>query len=99
MQKFIPIDENLITHLEDLSQLTLSSDERQRLTDDLPEILTFMSKSDELDMSDIAERSRPLDSFCEFRDDEVEPSLERETLLQNAPKRNDTAFVAPKTVE
>ena len=93
------IDEKTITYLEDLSQLTLSNDEKQRLTNDLEEILTFMSKLNELDMSNTMELSHPLDSFCELRDDEIESSYARELILRNAPCRNDAAFIAPKTLE
>jgi aspartyl-tRNA(Asn)/glutamyl-tRNA(Gln) amidotransferase subunit C len=34
-----------------------------------------------------------------FRPDEVEPSFDRSALLSGAPKRDEDAFVVPKTVE
>lgn len=93
------IDEKLIGYLEDLSCLALSADEKQRLTKDLNNILALMAKLNELDTSGTPERSHPFDQVNNFREDVVQPSLDRERILRNAPDRNDAMFIAPKTVE
>ena len=93
------IDEELIAYLEDLSYLTLSADEKLRLAGDLEKILSNMARLGELDTSGVIERSHPFDNVNSFADDAVRGSFERELILANAPKRNDEAFVAPRTVE
>jgi|GEM_PF-848093 len=93
------IDEKLIAYLEDLSYLTLSEEEKQRLAGDLREILGSMARLDELDTKGVPERSHPFDDVSFFRDDEVKPSFDRELILQNAPDRDYETFIAPKTVE
>ena len=93
------IDEKLIEYLEDLSYLTLSDDEKLRLTNDLRDILSGMERLGELNTKEIAECSHPFDNVNAFRDDEVRASFKRELILQNAPDKNDAMIIAPKTVE
>ena len=93
------IDEKLITYLEGLSYLTLPDDEKQRLTEDLREILSHMARLGELDTENAPERSHPFDNVNAFRDDKVCASFSREFILKNAPDRNSEMFIAPKTKE
>jgi len=93
------IDDKLLAYLEDLSCLTLSADEKTRLTHDLQEILDYMARLGEIDTNGVVERSHPFDNVNDFRDDETRPSFNRALILQNAPFRNDEMIIAPKTVE
>lgn len=93
------IDDSLIAYLEDLSYLTLSEEEKRRLTGDLQDILNSMARLGELNTEDIPERSHPFDNVNSFRSDEVKASIDRELILRNAPDRNDKMFTAPRTVE
>ena len=93
------IDDKLITYLEDLSNLTLSTDEKSRLAKDLQQILNHMAQLSTLDTDDITERSHPFDNFNDFRDDVPGKPFDRSLILQNAPVHNDEMFIAPKTVE
>jgi len=94
----IEIDDKLITYLEDLSGLSLSSDEKGRLKGDLKDILSHMALLSELDTEGVPERSHPFDNVNAFREDSVLPSLDRELILKNAPNRNDEMIIAPKTL-
>jgi len=93
------IDDKLISYLEDLSCLTLSDGEKNRLTGDLQKILDYMARLGELDTVGVSERSHPFDNINAFRDDEVHPSFARELILKNAPVKSDEMIMAPKTVE
>ena len=93
------IDDKLISYLEDLSCLTLSNDEKNRLIGDMEKIMNDMSRLGELNTDGVNECTHPFDNVNIFRNDEVRPSFDRELILKNAPVRNDEAFVAPKTVE
>jgi len=95
----VEIDAKLIAYLEDLSCLTLSDDEKTRLTGDLQNILDYMARLGELDTNGVNERSHPFDDVNAFRDDAVRLSYERELILRNAPAKNDACIIAPKTVE
>jgi aspartyl-tRNA(Asn)/glutamyl-tRNA(Gln) amidotransferase subunit C len=93
------IDDGLISYLEDLSCLTLSEAEKSRLTGDLKEILDGMERLSELNTEGVPERSHPFDNVNAFRDDVPGISFERDLILKNAPDKNDSMFIAPKTVE
>jgi len=93
------IDNKLIEYLEDLSYLTLSDEEKLRLEDDLRSILKHMERLGELDTEGTIECSHPFDAVNCFRDDEVTTSFRREFILQNAPEKNETMIIAPKTIE
>ena len=93
------IDEKLIDYLEDLSRLTLSIDEKQRISGDLKEILGYMERLGELDTDGVPERSHPFDNVNAFRDDKAGISFDRELILKNAPHSDNRMFIAPKTIE
>jgi len=93
------IDDKLIGYLEDLSCLTLSDAEKERLSGDLGKILNYMERLSELDTDGVPERSHPFDNVNVFRDDIARTSFDRELILKNAPDRNNEMFIAPKTVE
>jgi aspartyl/glutamyl-tRNA(Asn/Gln) amidotransferase, C subunit len=95
----VQIDDNLIDYLEKLSCLTFSDEEKSRLPGDLKKVLDYMERLGELDTEGVLERSHPFDNNNSFREDEVQPSFDRELILKNAPLRNDEMFIAPKTVE
>ena len=89
------IDQTLISYLEDLSCLTLSAEEKQRISGDLKEILGYMERLGALSAEGVAERSHPFDHVNAFREDEVGASLDRDLILQNAPRGDGKMFVAP----
>jgi aspartyl-tRNA(Asn)/glutamyl-tRNA(Gln) amidotransferase subunit C len=93
------IDETLIAYLEDLSRLTLSDLEKQRISGDLEKILQNMGRLGTLDTTGIPERSHPFDNVNAFRDDTPQNSLARELILQNAPETSGEMFIAPKTID
>jgi len=92
------IDKNLITYMEDLSCLSLSDDEKNQMAGDLQKILNGISKLLDLN-TDGMSAEVPYNNVNIFRDDEVQPSFDRELILKNAPVKNDEYFIAPKTVE
>lgn len=93
------IDDKLISYLEELSCLSLSDDEKTRITSDLQKMLNGVSVLNGLNTDGVPERSYPFDDANVFRNDEVQPSFDRELILKNAPVRNDEFFIAPKTME
>ena len=95
----IKIDDNLIKYLEDLSNLTLTKEEKSTVKRDLKTILSNISKLGRLDTEGIPERSHPFDNVNAFREDEIIPHLDRDLILKNAPFKNEEMIIAPKTVD
>jgi len=93
------ITKELVAKLEDLCQLTLSDEEKTRITADLQNAVSEFAKFGELDTTGIAERSHAFDNVNALREDEVRSSFERELILQNAPARNEDSFAAPRALD
>lgn len=97
--KLTGVDDNLIKYLEELSRLTLTPNEEERAKGELNKILDYIDMLNELDTADVEPMSHPFAYTNNFREDEVKPSSDRETILKNAPQQKDGCFKVPTTVE
>ena len=95
MSYAVNIDAELISYLEDLSCLTLTDSEKERLTADLKEIMSGMARLGELETAAIPELSHPFDNVNAFREDVPKPSFPRDSILRNAPESNGEMIIAP----
>ena len=84
-----------VIHIANLSNLNLSEEEIDKYTKDLQQIVEFANRVNEIDTSSVKETAFITDTVNVFRKDEVQPSLERELLLQNAPSSNGEAYSIP----
>ena len=91
----IKIDDKLINYLEELSQITLLPDEKERLKGDLSEILGGMAKLGEINVKN---NNQVVDNVNAFREDEEKLSLDSELILKNAPVKNEETFIVPKVI-
>lgn len=88
-----------IEHMADLSMLNLSEQEIERYTKDMQDIVSFAEQINEVDTEGIDISAFALDTYNVFRKDEVKLSLDRESLLQNAPSSNGEAYQLPSMME
>ncbi len=88
-----------IEHLAKLSKLALSSEEKTRLQTEMAQIIDFANKLSELDTDSEDPTMFASATYNVFRDDRVKPSLDTDSILQNAPEAEMGCFVVPKTVE
>ena len=88
-----------IKYVANLARIALTPEEEARLGSQLGDILGYVKKLEELDVSDVEPMAHavPLDNV--LRADEVQPSLTNEEALANAPKKANGLFVVPKIVE
>lgn len=93
------IDDNLIKYLEDLSRLTLTTQEEERAKSELSKILSYIDMLNELDTDNVEPMSHPYEYTNNFREDEVMESSDRNDILKNAPQQKDGCFKVPTTVE
>ena len=89
----------MINYLEDLSYITLSAEEKQRLSSDLKKILDYVEALGKLNTDGVPARSHPFGNLNAFREDVAIAPFKRELILKNAPDRDEATFIAPKTVE
>mgnify|MGYP001042906726 FL=1 len=82
-----------------LAHIELTDDEVAVFRRQLGDVLAYIAKLNELDLSGIEPTSHGLPACNLFREDVPEPGLDRETALSNAPARILTEFNVPKIVE
>ncbi len=88
-----------VEYVAGLAQLTLDDAAKERLVDELGQILGYVEKLDELDTSGVEPTMHVVEMTNVFRDDEVRPSLPRDTALANAPKHDGEYFLVPKILD
>ena len=88
-----------IKYVANLARIALTPEEEARLGSQLGDILGYVKKLEELDISDVEPMAHavPLDNV--LRADEVQPSISIDEALANAPKAANGLFVVPKIVE
>jgi aspartyl-tRNA(Asn)/glutamyl-tRNA(Gln) amidotransferase subunit C len=82
-----------------LARLKLSEEELDHFTEQLGQIVDYVAQLAELDTEDVEPLAHPLDVTNVFREDEVQPSIDREAALANAPKRAAEFYLVPPVLE
>jgi len=88
-----------VEHVAKLARLELSEQEKENLTDQLSNILTYVEKLNELDTNNVAPTSHVLDITNVMRDDTPVDSLPQDLALRNAPDKAAGHYKVPKIIE
>lgn len=78
-----------------LARLEISDQEVDLLTPQLESILGFVAKLSELDTQNVDPMTTALDVDNRWRSDEIQPGLDREAALRNAPAADEECFRVP----
>ncbi|UCE05642.1 MAG: Asp-tRNA(Asn)/Glu-tRNA(Gln) amidotransferase subunit GatC [bacterium] len=81
-----------------LAKLKFTEDEKEKLTEELAQIIAYVEKLDELDLENVAPTPHVLNLKNIMRDDEVRSGLSQEEALMNAPARHSGFFSVPKVI-
>ena len=92
----VEIDVNYVAHL---ARISLSPEEANKLGAQLEQILAYMAKLNELDVTQVEPTAHAVPLVNVTRPDEVQPSLTMEEALRNAPAAANGLFLVPKIVE
>jgi aspartyl-tRNA(Asn)/glutamyl-tRNA(Gln) amidotransferase subunit C len=92
----VQIDVGYVAHL---ARLALTPEETARFGAQLAQILSYIEKLQELDVSQVQPMAHAVPLVNVTRRDEAQPSLSPEAALQNAPAQANGLFVVPKIVE
>ncbi len=93
------IDSILISRLEHLARLELSTEEREQLRNDLNDILAMVEKLQELDTSGVEPLVYVNEEHQTLRPDIVQGQVSSEAALRNAPDHDDAHFRVPKVID
>ena len=88
-----------IKYVANLARIKLTSDQEDRLGSQLGDILGYVKKLEELDVSNVEPMAHAVPLHNVMRADQVQPSITNEEALANAPKKANGLFVVPKIVE
>lgn len=92
----VEIDVKYVAHL---ARIGLTPAEEEKLGAQLGQILHFIEKLNEVDVSNVEPTSHAAPLFNVTRPDEARPSIPTEEALRNAPAKSNGLFVVPKIVE
>lgn len=88
-----------VEYVAELARLSFSEEEKEKLIGDLNSVLGYVEKLNELYTDDVEIIVNPYYIENKFREDEIEPSMELSSVLDNAPDKLEEYVVVPKIIE
>ena len=92
----VEIDVKYVAHQ---ARLALAPDEEKKLASQLGNVLGYIEKLKELDVTSVEPTAHAVPMVNVTRPDEIRPSLPHDDALRNAPARANGLFIVPKIVE
>ncbi len=98
------LDKKEVEHVARLARLALTEDEKERYTQQLGDILTYIDKMSAINTDNVAPTTHVLPLSNVWREDKCEPSTadtlgSPEDILANAPEREGPLFKVKKVIE
>ena len=88
-----------IHYVAQLARIELTDAEETAIGNQLNDILGYIDKLEELDVTDVEPMAHPVPLLNVVRADVTRPSLPPEDTFRNAPKAANGLFLVPKIVE
>jgi aspartyl-tRNA(Asn)/glutamyl-tRNA(Gln) amidotransferase subunit C len=92
----IMIDKEEVRKVANLARLELTSEEEEKFTGQLNDILDYFEQLSELDTSKVKPTTRAIDVSNVMRSDDLQPFEKRESILEGSPDRDGEFFKVPK---
>jgi aspartyl-tRNA(Asn)/glutamyl-tRNA(Gln) amidotransferase subunit C len=88
-----------VKYVAHLARIALTPDEQEKFGAHLANILGYIEKLNQLDVSQIEPTAHAVPLTNVFRPDEIRPCLTNDEALRNAPAAANGLFMVPKIVE
>jgi aspartyl-tRNA(Asn)/glutamyl-tRNA(Gln) amidotransferase subunit C len=88
-----------VEYVARLARLGLTNEEKSLFQKQLGDVLRYIDKLKEVDVSEVESSAHPNPMFNVFREDEPRAGLTAEEALSNAPRQANNLFIVPKVVE
>ena len=88
-----------IKYVAHLARIQLTPEEEARFGAQLGQVLTYIEKLNELDVTTVEPTAHAVPMVNVTRPDEVQPSLPHEEAMRNAPAQANGLFMVPEIVE
>ena len=93
------ITSNEIKKLAALSKLSIVDDEIDKYSQQLSDILDYVSQLEDVDTSNVEPLLNVLDQVNNPKPDKPQPSIAQKLALKNAPKTSDELFQVPEVMK
>ncbi len=91
------ITDETIDYVGILAKLELSGEEKEQAKKDMTDMLEYVNKLNELDVSGVEPMSHTFPVSNVLREDVVTNGDDSENMLANAPEKSDDSYIVPKT--
>ena len=88
-----------VSYVAHLARMHLSDAEKIKISAQLKDILAYVAKLNELDVSKVEPTAHATPLANVLRPDVVRPSIDPAKVLRNAPEQARDLFIVPKIVE
>jgi aspartyl-tRNA(Asn)/glutamyl-tRNA(Gln) amidotransferase subunit C len=88
-----------VNYVADLARLELSPEEAERLSGQLADILGYVAKLSDLDVTGVEPMAHAAPVYDVMREDVSRPGAGTETALANAPDKSGDQFKVTRVVE
>ena len=92
------VEKEELLHIAKLANLKISDDEIDKYLLNLQDILNFANVVNKAPVEGLGETIGTNDNYNVFRKDEVVEFEDQESLLQNAPEKEQNMFKIPKVI-
>jgi aspartyl-tRNA(Asn)/glutamyl-tRNA(Gln) amidotransferase subunit C len=87
-----------VRYVARLARIALTDEEVDRFSEQLGDLLHHVDALSELDTNSVAATAQVVESRNVTRSDERRPSLDREMVLEQAPRRQGNFFRVPRII-
>lgn len=88
-----------VAKIANLARLEITEEEAARYANSLTSIMELIEQMSEVDTTDVAPLSHPLDATQRLRDDEVTASNQRDLYQNIAPQVEAGLYLVPQIIE
>lgn len=88
-----------VEHIAKLAKLKFTDAEVLKLQGELNNVLGYIDKLNELNLTGVEPLENVNESENIFREDEVKPGLTKDEALKNAPSKSENYFKVPKVLD
>ena len=99
MSKKNKVSKHEVKKIAELSRLSLTSEELEKRTEDMNNILDYMDTLNEIDTENVEELYNVHDMNNSLREDSYESSLDKKDVLANIPNSNSDYIEVPLIVK
>jgi aspartyl-tRNA(Asn)/glutamyl-tRNA(Gln) amidotransferase subunit C len=95
------LDSSVVEHIAKLARIDidhLSSEEREKLVEDMKRIVNFVDLLEEVDVEGVEPMAHPVPLRLRMEPDEARETPGAKTVLSNAPESSDDSFLVPQVV-